>query len=287
MSRSTMSLFGLALLVGVACRVDAGKDDGPAKEGLVRVYVTDAKGAAVGGDGASVTVEVDYGGFKKSLMTEAKTAKKPAVPAKKDDGAAKAPESHGGQSVTQDGYVVEMVVEPLDDSPYGASPWFESKAPFVAYQDSMKDAPPAEAAGKCKGCGMTMQVQAASFTGVVSVKLKDKTITASGFAYPPADAPKTLEAAANDIERRIDEIEKLVTAGTLADVRKSAEKIIATARLLDRVSPEWAREPVAKIRLRLLATEVGFAAEKADDVTKAAFDCRLTCLDLKILATSK
>jgi hypothetical protein len=287
MLRSTMLLVGAVLLFGGVRSAHAGKDDGPAKEGLVRIYVTDGGGVAVGGDQASVTVELDYGGFKKSLKTDAKaSSKKPAAGVdKKDDGKAKTPEGHGGQAVTQDGYVIDMVVEPLDDPPHGASPWFESKAPFVAYQDSMKDTPPAEAPGRCKGCGMTLQVQPAAFNGVVVVKLKDRSVTASGFVFPPADAAKTLGAAAADISQHLDEMDKLVAAGTLEAIHAPADAIAANARLLDRLASDAARPRIAEIRRRLVALwdaiDAAIASGKADDVKKALAGFRTALADLK------
>jgi hypothetical protein len=287
MMRSTLLFVAAALLVGAADSARATDDAGPAKTGLIRVYVSDAKGAAVAADAATVTVELDYGGFKKSLETERKSWKASAEPAaeKKDDGKPKAPRSHGGQTVTKDGYVIEMVVEPLDEPPYGIGSWFEATAPFVAYQDGMKDAAPVEEPGKCKSCGMTLVAQDASFTGVVVVKFKDRSITAPGFAYPPADAPKTFDAATAELSSRLDEIDKLLAAGTLAEIRAPAAKFAATTRLLDRLAPAAARSKVVGYRRGLVMLWSGIDllvdAGKADELKRLLGLVRAVLADLK------
>ena len=299
MIRSTLLLLSGALLLAAAPRARA-EDAGPPKEGEVHVFVTGPKGEKIGGADATVTVYLDYGGFKKTLKMEAKAPPAPAAGAKKEEDEKKkdekeeGPETHGGQVVVSDGYAVEVAVDPIheekgakaeEEHGHGDDPWFEANAPLVAYQDSMKDAPPAEKAGKCAKCGMAMAVQPASFTAVVVVKLKDKSINAKGFQYPPADAPATLAAAADDIEKHLAEIDKLIAGSKLDDVHKVAEKVSTTAKLLEGLAPAAARDEVGKIGRKLVSLfetiDTAADAGKADDTKKALAEYRAALADLR------
>ena len=252
MRRFLFSLLVVPLLAAGAARAGDDKKDAPA-EGEVRVFVTDSKFVPVG-EGGSVTVYLDYGGFKKTLKTE---LVKPAA-AKADPHAGmdkkqeehKEAESHGGQSMEAEGYTVELAVQAPEAEKAGAKkdedkdadhekapdePYFKAMAQLVAYQDSMKDADPAEKPGKCAKCGMMLQANPAKFTAVVVVKIGTKTINAKGFVYPE-EGPKSLADAAAKIGALLDEIDGLVKAGKLDDVHKSAEKISKAAEHLDELS---------------------------------------------------
>ena len=143
MMRSTMFALGAALLLSVASA--RAEDEGLPAESEVHVYVTDAKGAAVGGDQAAVTLFLDYTGFKKTLKMEAHSPKAAAKPEAKPEAKEEKEEerTHGGQVVTMDGYAIELAVEPVHaeaeehgkaepakgeekDEDHGADvPWFE------------------------------------------------------------------------------------------------------------------------------------------------------------------
>jgi len=268
---------GVLLLAGAAV---AGEDEKKMPtEGEVRVFVSDPKGEPLGGDKATVTVYLDYGGFKKTLKTEAVKPKK--APAKeegedKEKGEAHhGPETHGGQVVTSDDYSIELVVAVEEgehekgekaEEHAADEPYFEAKVPLVVYQDSMKDAPPADKAGKCAKCGMNMTAQPAKFTAVVVVKVGDKTVNAKGFNYPE-ERPKTLAEAAKKIEGQLAEIDELVAGKKLDDVHKVAGRISKVAEHLGDIAP--AADKAALTRLGKEIVELFEAIDKAADAGKA------------------
>jgi hypothetical protein len=288
---------GVLLLAGSAV---AGEDEKKMPEqGEVRVFVSNPKGEPLGGDKATVTVYLDYGGFKKTLKTEAVTPKKDA--GKKEEGEDKekgeahhGPESHGGQMMTSDDYTVELVVAVEEEHEKGEKaeehvidePYFEAKAPLVAYQDSMKDSPPAEKAGKCAKCGLDMKAQPAAFSAVVVVKVGDKTINAKGFKYPE-EMPKTLAEAAKKIESALAAIDELVAGKKLDDVHKVAEGISKVAEHLGEIAPAADKAALAKLGKEIVdlfeAIDKAADAGKADDTEKVMTQYREKLAALKKL----
>ncbi len=273
-------------LVGAHARAGEDEMKMPA-QGEIRVFVSDAKGQPLAGDKASVTVYLDYGGFKKTLKAEAVAPKKEEA---KEEGeehgeAHHGPETHGGQVVGSEGYTIELVVAVEDEEHEGEEnegkevhegkeagghdidePYFEAKAPLVTYQDSMKDSPPAERPGKCAKCGMALAPQPASFTAVVVVKIGDKTINAKGFKYPE-DMPKTLAEAVKKIEAELAEIDGLVASKKLDDVHKAAERISKVAEHLGEIAP--AADKGAATKLGKEIAHLFGAIDKAADAGKA------------------
>lgn len=308
MRRSLLSLLLVPLLAAGAAR--AGDDDkkSPPAEGELRVFVTDAKNMPVG-EGASITVYLDYGGFKKTLKTELvkPPAKKAGEKEEKKDEEHHGAESHGGQSIVSEGYTVEVAVEVLEaeHEEHGAKkdedkdaekehaidePYFKATAPLVTYQDSMKDAPPAEKAGKCAKCGMAMEASAAKFTAVVVAKIGDKTINAKGFVWPE-EGPKSMADAAAKIDALLGEIDGLVAAGKLDDVHKKAEQISKVAEHLDELSkamPAADHAAATKLGTEIVglfdAIDKAADAGKADDTKKVIAQYRAKLEALKKLA---
>lgn len=280
-----LQLVPLLLGAGVAlvgAQARAGDDDKMPAQGEIRVFVSDPEGEPLGGDKASVTVYLDYGGFRKTLKTEAVAPKKETH---EEEGEEKGeahhgPETHGGHVVSSEGHSIELVVAVEAEEHEGEGhekkegagghgidePYFEAKAPLVTYQDSMKDSPPSEKPGNCPKCGMRMAAQPASFTAVVVVKIGDKTINAKGFKYPE-DMPKTLAEAATRIEAELAEIDELVAGKKLEEVHKAAERISKVAEHLGEIAPAADKAAATK-----LGKEIGHlfeAIDKAADAGKA------------------
>lgn len=281
MRATVLSLFALSAVAGLmtVTAVAGDKDKTkPENEAEIRVVVLDAKGVPVGGDTAIVTINLDYGGFQKSLTAESVKA---AAPAKVVAG------SHGGQTLTTDGYSIEVIVVPKKGPKAAApeGPYFKATAQIVAYQDSMKDAPPAEKPGKCANCGMSMAEHPATFTAVVALKVGDKTIEAKGFAYP-----ETLAAAATQIGGLLDQIDALIAGGKLSDVRSAADQVSRVAhRLDDDAAPLATADQTAAKKLgddvAALVDALGKAsdANKPEDAKKAAAQIRTKLDALKKL----
>jgi len=268
--RGTVIALGAGILL-VAGAAYAGDDEEKMPEqGVVHLFVSDPKGESLGGDKATVTVYLDYGGFKKTAKAEVVHPKTAAHEEKDKDEVHHGIETHGGQVVTSDDYTVEMLVTAGEETPEEHAkmdePHFEVKVSLVTYQDSMKDAPPAEKAGKCAKCGMAMQAHPAEFTAVVVVKVGDKTVNAKGFKYPE-EMPKSLAEAAKKIEGQLAAIDALVAGKKLDDVHKVAEGISKVAEHLGDIAPAADKAAVTKLGKEIV--ELFESIDKAADAGKA------------------
>ncbi len=263
------------LLSATAFAKDKPKPDTQAE---VRVVVLDPKGVPVGGDAATVTLDLDYGGFQKSHTAEAVKA---AVPAKVVAG------SHDGQTSTFDGWSVEVVVVPRKGpkAPAPEGPYFKATVTVVGYQDSMKCVL-AEKPGPCPRCGMGMGEVPAPFKAVVVVKAGDKSVEATGFTWP-----ETVGDAAERIEAFLDEIDVVVAGEELAQVRGLGEKLVQVARRLDDDAEPLSKTYQAAVKkardeIVALVEALGKAADagKADEAKEVAAKLRTKVEPLKKFA---
>ena len=281
MTRALVLLSSALMALAPVTFVRAGDDSpkGPS-DGLLRVYVTDAKGEPVAGGKASVTAYLDYGGLKKTVTLDPVEPKKGADV--KDRGAGK----HGGQVVKTDDDSVELLVVNDPASHPVAAPAFEARIPLVVFQDSMKDAPPSEKPGACPKCGMAMEAHPATFSAVVTVKAGERTVTAKGFRYPADQGPKSIADAAKMIAGNLDRIDALITSGKLAGIRKVAKKVTGTTKSI--VNLAAARPAGEQATVKKTADDIADACAVLTKSAKAnnADECKKAVVRLRTLVSS-
>ncbi len=277
-------LAAIAFLVAAAAALAAGAtpDDAPkrATEGVLRVYVTSASGAPVGGL-ATATAFLDYGGGLKKTVALAPVEPKRGSSAK-NPGAGK----HGGQTLKTTDESFELVV--FDD---GAAhdvdaPAFEARIPLVLYQDSEKDSPPSEKPGVCPKCGAPMEPVAASFSAVVSARIEKRTVTAKTFRWPPEPAPASIAEAAQTISAQLDRVDGMIDDGKLGNVHKATRKI---AHGRDSIAGLAAGRPASEqARIRATLDDLAAACASLDKAAKAndAADCRKLVVRLRALVAA-
>ena len=271
------------LLAATAAAGDTVETKSPA-ECEIRVFVSDRKGAFLGGDKASVTLNLDGAGDKRTLKTEAVALAKVEDKAETKEGAKAdvvplAAMTHGGKSILVEGYSIEFLVTGSTETRDGtriastavAHPYFAANSPFVGYQDAMKCAPPSDKPGKCPKCGMEMTAQTSPFTAEVVVKIGERTLLAKGFQHPRY-AAMNFAGALQQIEGRLAEIDQLVSGKRLGDVHGVAAPISTLAESLEGFAPVADKAVVAglgrEIVLLLDALDRAATSGKVDEMQK-------------------